>query len=487
MSEPAPRYVFDPLDRRGLIAGLRTGQVVVLGVGVIIATATLRSAGPGLGVLLALASVTIAVAVAFVPVAGQSAEQWAPAVTRRAVRLATQRTRTAPARVLPFGRGIAGRAQPELPRRADGLGGLAGIRIDEVVEPGGVQIGLIRDRAQRSVAAVLSVRARSFALLDPADKARRLGSWSGILAGLAREGGPVRCLQWVERTVPGDAAALVRHLDESGALAPTDPRALSYADLVSEAGPLGQHHECFIVLSVRARSHAREAQDVLLRELRLLQGQLRSAEIDVAGVLGAREIGAVWRRAFDPWIGAHPTEAGVPPELSWPMATDEAWSSWRTDRTWHATFWIAEWPRRDVGPDFLAPLLLHVNAQRTLSLLMGPLPPSTGIREVESARTAHAADEQLRQRAGFLSTARRLREAEGAARREAELADGHAAYRFSGYLTVTAQSESELEDACGEVVQAGHQCRVDLRRLYGIQDLAFAWTLPLGRGLAGRR
>ena len=487
MSEPGPRYVFDPLDRRGLIAGLRTGQVVVLGAGVVVATATLRSAGPGLGVLLALVAVATAVAVAFVPVAGQSAEQWAPAVSRRVVRLATQRTRTAPVPRLRFGRGIGGRPEPELPRCPDGLAGLAGVRIVEVVEPGGVKVALIRDRAQRTVAAVVAVRGRSFALLDPADKARRLGSWSGVLAGLAREGGPVRCLQWVERTVPGDAAALVRHLDESGALGPDDPRAASYADLVSEAGPLGQHHECFVVLSVRARSHPREAQDTLLRELRLLQGQLRSAEIDVVGVLGAREIGAVWRSAFDPWIGPYTTELGVAPERSWPVATEEAWSSWRTDRTWHATFWIAEWPRRDVGPDFLAPMLLHISAQRTLSLLMGPLPPSTGIREVESARTAHAADEQLRQRAGFLSTARRLREAEGAARREAELADGHAAYRFSGYLTVTAQSEAELEDACGEVVQAGHQCRVDLRRLYGIQDLAFAWTLPLGRGLAGRK
>jgi hypothetical protein len=76
--------------------------------------------------------------------------------------------------------------------------------------------------------------------------------------------------------------------------------------------------------------------------------------------------------------------------------------------------------------------------------------------------------------------------AEGIARRESELSDGHAAYRFSGYVTVTGATRDELEVACGEIVQAGHQCRLELRRLYGIQDLAFAWTLPLGRGVAGR-
>jgi hypothetical protein len=147
---------------------------------------------------------------------------------------------------------------------------------------------------------------------------------------------------------------------------------------------------------------------------------------------------------------------------------------------------VAEWPRTEVSADFLSPLLLHTGGQRTVAVVMGPLPPSAGVREAEAARTAHVADEQLRQRAGFLATARRRREAEGIARREAELSDGHAAYRFSGYVAVTAHSPDALEVACGEVVQAAHQCRLELRRLYGVQDLAFTWTLPLGRGLATR-
>ena len=32
------------------------------------------------------------------------------------------------------------------------------------------------------------------------------------------------------------------------------------------------------------------------------------------------------------------------------------------DGTWHATYWVAEWPRTDVGPDFLGPLLFVVGA-----------------------------------------------------------------------------------------------------------------------------
>jgi hypothetical protein len=115
---------------------------------------------------------------------------------------------------------------------------------------------------------------------------------------------------------------------------------------------------------------------------------------------------------------------------------------------------------------------------------MAPASPSEGFREAEAARTAAVADDELRRRAGFLATARRRRESEGLARREAELSEGHASYRYSGYVTISADSAEELEDACGEVVQLAHRCRLDLRRLFGIQDEAFTWTLPLGRGLA---
>jgi hypothetical protein len=68
--------------------------------------------------------------------------------------------------------------------------------------------------------------------------------------------------------------------------------------------------------------------------------------------------------------------------------------------------------------------------------------------------------------------------------REAELADGHGEYTFSGYVTVSGPDRVGLEAACAEIEQAAQQARVDLRRLYGQQREAFCWTLPLARGLA---
>jgi hypothetical protein len=86
-------------------------------------------------------------------------------------------------------------------------------------------------------------------------------------------------------------------------------------------------------------------------------------------------------------------------------------------------------------------------------------------------------------RAGFLSNARRDREAEGVLRREAELADGHCDYRFSGYVTETADSPDGLATACAALEQSAQASRVELRCLYGRQEEALSWTLPLCRGL----
>jgi len=144
---------------------------------------------------------------------------------------------------------------------------------------------------------------------------------------------------------------------------------------------------------------------------------------------------------------------------------------------------VAQWPRRDVGASFLAPLLVS-DVRRSLAVVMAPVGPGEAARRAEQARTAEIADAELRRRGGFLETARRRRQEEHLARREDELSEGHAQYRFSGYLTVTAEDERGLEDRCARTEQAAALADMELRRCYGDQVRAFTCTLPLGRGLA---
>jgi hypothetical protein len=120
---------------------------------------------------------------------------------------------------------------------------------------------------------------------------------------------------------------------------------------------------------------------------------------------------------------------------------------------------------------------------RAVAVTIEPIAPLKAIREVEASRTSDLADHELRGRMGFIETARRRRIAEATARREEELADGHAAVRFSGFVTVSARSLEELDHNCAEIEHAAQMARLELLRLYGQQEEAFSYTLPLCRGL----
>ncbi|MDQ2729945.1 MAG: hypothetical protein M3Y91_19300, partial [Actinomycetota bacterium] len=329
-------------------------------------------------------------------------------------------------------------------------------------------MGMVRDRRAGTWVAALAVGARSFTLLDPEDQRRRLGSWGALLAGLARPASPVTRVQWLQTVAPADPR-LLGIPPGGGAGARAD-----YAEVVAAAGPSALHHRTLVVVAVRPRRGDGDPATVLRREVRLVQGQLANADLLAGSPLDLGALGAAIRCRFDPGPEGR---RGV-----WPLATDEAWSALRVDGGWHATYWIAEWPRVETGPDFLVPLLL-AGGRRTVALTMGPVPSARATRQVESARTASMADDELRRRAGFLATARRQRQAEGVARREAELADGHAEYRFSGYVTVSGDDRPALDTACAEVEHAAQAAHLELARLWGRQAEAFTWTLPLARGL----
>ena len=379
---------------------------------------------------------------------------------------------------------------------------LSSVRLLDGRAHAGAPLGVVHDRAVGTYAAMLKVRGRSFQLADGAEKRRRLAAWGAVLAGMARASSPVFRLQWVERTVPDDGDAMGRYLSEHATVDRADPSLASYLQLVDQAGPAAPTHETFLTVAIsatRARRAIKQAGGgdqgavaVLAREVDALRRKLASAELVVDGIASPRQYAHALRTAFEPEAriplarraaAAGEPEPGTAPANAWPLATDTAWGAYRSGGVWHASFWVAHWPRTPVGPDFLAPLLLGTTGMRTVALTMEPVSPLKAHRQVEHAVVKQAADEELRRRAGFATSARRRRSQEAVERREAELADGHADYRLAGYVTVTAHSLEELEAACGEVEQAAQQSFLELRRLYAQQDVAFTWTLPIARGL----
>jgi len=227
------------------------------------------------------------------------------------------------------------------------------------------------------------------------------------------------------------------------------------------------------------------ALDVLAREVGAVHTSLEGVDVGVDGVLDRAGVAGVLAEAFRPAPDGTGDVAGAPGAAGepWPMGTGAGWDAVRTDGTWHATYWVAEWPRVDVQPDFLGPLLF-APLRRTLSVVMEPVEPTRAARQVAQARTAGLADGELRRRNGFLTSARHTRERQSVDERDVELADGHAQFRYSGYLGVTADSRAELEASCASLEQAAGQARLEVRRLYGQQDVALLCLLPLGRGLS---
>jgi hypothetical protein len=497
------RYRFGPLEQRGVIGSLRPVQVFVIAGSLAGAILLLRLLASGPGLLAALMLALAAAAFCFWPIAGRSAEEWVSVVVRYVGRRATGGHRyrslapVAGVRVEESGRP---EAAVSLPEPVKGLEVLAAPMRGETV-------GVVKDQRARSYTAVLAVKVSSFGLLDRAEQESRQASWGGVLASLAREGSPVTRVQWVERTVPADGDEIGRYLGDAwdrGAV-PLDSLAMrSYLDLVGAAPAATRDHELFVCLQIDARRAWRQikrvrgnsdadagACAVLLREAEVLAERLAAADVEVVGVLRPGMVASVLRIAFDPWsrpglarlAAADADRDGVDEAAAWPVATDTGWASYRTDGAVHATYWIAGWPRVEVGAAFLSPLLLHTQVVRSIAVTLEPIPPLRAIREVEAARTSDVADQELRGRMGFVETARRRRVAEATAQREEELADGHAAVRFAGFVTVSARLAEELEHDCAEVEHAAQMARLELRRLYGQQDESFTYTLPLCRGL----
>jgi hypothetical protein len=447
------RYRFGPRERGGALAGWRAGQIVTVALGLVVGVLVLRLQSNAAGVGVALIVLVACVALAVWPVGGRTGEEWLPVVVCWGSRRLVRRRM----------------------RRMDPLRGLWLLRAEWR------DMGVVYDRRSRTVTAALSLRGQSFALLGPDEQDRRVGSWSSVLAALAREGSPIRRVQWLAASFPDQGHGIRAFLASSSAADPASACVASYEALLGDMDADACAHDVVLTVQVRVTKSVEMASASLQREIASLIRQLADADVLVDGVLTVDDLANQLLRTYE----SHRMPPGMASSEGdpWPMAMAESWSSVRVDGMVHATFWVAEWPRTEVRSDFLAPLLLG-SARATLSVVMEPLGPDAAVRKVEASRTADMADTELRRRSGFVSTARHARESEVLARREAELADGHASFRYSGFITVSAPSEEELVTECDTVQHAAGQCRLSLRRMYGDQASAYTCTLPLGRGLA---
>ncbi|MBV9367309.1 MAG: hypothetical protein JOY89_23985 [Solirubrobacterales bacterium] len=498
MSGERLTYRFGPVERRGILGQLRPGQATVIAAGATAALLVLDREPTPPGAFLAVISLAASLAIAFAPVARRTPQEWAPIALAFALRQAPARLgfcsnaptagMLAAERSAPWRRLLTHpRPHPPAP--------VKGVRILEVPYQDRA-LGVLCEQGRRRLTAVLACRVIAFSLLDPEAQERRLARWGLLLSGAA--GGAVKRIQWLERTVPAQGDELARWLhDERDPAVPLrgTPMIESYLELIGATTRATHEHEVLIAVQIDSRRGGAGGRDGSMRGLieqteRIADG-LEAAEVSVLGALGAGQLARVLRTAFDPYAraelagleAADPARDGLAETNAWPLGTREHWEHYRSDGALHATFWIGEWPRVEVSPMFMDALLGRSSVVRTVAVTFEPIAPERSTREAEAAITRDRADRELRHRFGQAETARQRQGQEAAVRREAELAAGHAEVRLAGFVTVSGHDQDDLRRACAEVHEQAVRARLELHRMYGQQADAFAFTLPLCRGL----
>jgi hypothetical protein len=487
-------YRFGPLERRGILGPVRVGQAAVLAVGALLAIVTLNASPTAGGAFAATILFAGSVLLAVAPLRGRTLEEWAPIAGSFAVRsgLGRRRFRSgAPGNGMRTG-GRHGRLRYPTPEAPPALADIRIVDADYRERP----IGVLWERGGRRATAVLACRVVAFSLLDPDAQERRLARWGLVLSGAANTS--VRRIQWVERTAPAQGDELARwvHAEHDPAVPLRGmPMIESYLELIGTTAKVTQEHEILIAVQVDGKRVRDRGADAVTRALieateRVAQG-LEAAEVTVLGALSSGQLARALRTAFDPFARAElagletadPGRDGLEESGAWPLGAQEAWDHYRSDGAVHATYWIGGWPRIDVSPMFMEALLGRSSVVRSVAVTFDPIPPERSIREIEAAVTRDRADRELRHRFGQSETARQRQAQEATIRRESELASGHSEMRLAGFVTVSGRDLDDLRRAGSEVLEHAARARLELHRLYGQQADAFAFTLPLCRGL----
>lgn len=473
-SAPEVSVRFGRLEQRGVLLGLSGPQVGLVAVGLVIVVLAEYGAGAS-GVVITAPLWGLLMAIGLVSVTGRPLHAWIPVVGDWALRRAIGQVRW---RQHPMKRG-----------RTDvvTIPGLQ--RPLEVLVSDQTRTAYLDDRRAGTVTAVLEVRGRGFVLVDAGTQERLVAGWGRVLATLGQQSNVVR-LQVLHRTTTGGATA-IRRWWSTNALAGASWASRLMAELMVDAEASADRQQCLLAVAMRLPPRDRGRGGILRtldQQCATLTDVIAAADVDVRGWLPPARLRHVLRSMYDPAGAMHsePDPGSVAAATSWAsaMGTEERWDSVRTDSSYHAVYWVQEWPRSDVHPGFLQPLTLSPGARRTFTLLAEPLPTSKAFRDIRRAKVEHAADAAQRSRMGRIEDEATRAEAADLVRREQDLVAGHGDLRFVGLVTVSAPTLDELMAARRATETAAAQAMCELRLLVGQQSEAFtAAALPLARGL----
>ncbi|MEU1970796.1 SCO6880 family protein [Microbacterium sp. NPDC019599] len=475
--QPVP-VQFSRLSRRGILLGLSLPQLIAVSFALLTIVVALYTSGAE-AVMWTAPVWGSAILIATVGVGGRKLVEWTPVIILWSRRVLSGQ--------------LTYRKPIERPRPAGTLalpGDAARLREWVDLESGAA---MIHDPHAQTLTAVLTVSHPAFVLLDPVEQHRRVAGWGRVLAGACRSGRISR-LQVSERTLLDSGTGLDEWWDRHGVDDGTWA-SQTYRELIDRAGPAGERHATTISIALDLQASARQVRaggggmrgsaSVLRQEMSALTAALRAADLGVGDWLGPGDLAAVLRSAYDPaaslGLERHPS-IGRSLADAGPVAVTESWDGLRSDTAHHVVLWISEWPRSQVFPGFLSPLVLSNGVLRTLSLHYIPVRSDHAARDIRRKKTELISDAHQRRRIGQIEDAAATAEFEDVLQQEADLTAGHGVLRTIGMISISAPTQAELDVAVATVEQAAIQASCETRRLVGQQAQAFAATaLPLCR------
>lgn len=360
--------------------------------------------------------------------------------------------------------------------------------------------GFIIDRQGHEAMVSLRCTTTSFALMDSDDKSYAVQAWSRVQAAMSRRPAVAR-IAIQDFTVPYPSSALRAYYQRAvppERIADAQWGDESYLDLIDAAGSSMSHEIILTIVfdTAKGRRRIKDAggglgglEHVLRSEVEAFSTGLKTHGVIVTEWLSDAAVTAVVRGSFDPaavakWAAATAVGSTTTQVSPGPMATEEHWTYLRTDSGFHQTFWVAEWPRQQVYPGFLQPLIYVGSFRHTITQVIRAVPTDQALRDIRSAQEAHETRRRINARLDRPLTREQRAEEEEVAQREEEIVAGHGDVRPAAYVTITADTLDELSRCRQELESAAAGSFVELRLMAGQQWAAFiAGALPLGRGL----
>jgi hypothetical protein len=145
---------------------------------------------------------------------------------------------------------------------------------------------------------------------------------------------------------------------------------------------------------------------------------------------------------------------------------------------------VSDWPRIDVPPHFLHPLVFSPGVRKTISFVARPLGTTEALKAIRREKTEAISDSVQKAKIGQIEDLSDAQEYEDLLERERALISGHADVAFSGFIALSAPSEDLLCAAISQIERAASQAACETRILYGAQTQGFVVAaLPFARGV----